>query len=157
MEDIKQYLLSVVICTIICAILAQISGKNGMVPSVLKLLTGLFIIYTVLSPWTKMQISDLSNYFSDLSLDALHAVDAGKESALKETGAIIKSQLEAYILDKASSMDLDISVHVELEHSQPPLPHSVQIKGNASPYTKKRMIQIITDELGIPKENLQWT
>lgn len=157
MEDIRQYLLSVILCTIICAITIHISGKTGMVPSVIKLLTGLFILYTVLSPWSKMRLTDLSSYFSDLKVDASVAVEEGKEASAQYAASIIKSELEAYILDKASSLGLDICVDVIMDESQPQLPHSVKIGGSVSPYAKQRLAQIISDELGIPKENLLWT
>jgi hypothetical protein len=104
-----------------------------------------------------MHISDLTDYFSDLSVDASTVVSQGKESAEQCTTAIIKSQLEAYILDKASLLELDISAEVLLDDSQPPSPKNVKIVGKASPYAKQRMLQIISDELGIPKENISWT
>lgn len=157
MEDIRQYLLSVITSAIICAVVINIIGKKGALSSVIRLLTGLFLIYTVLSPWTNFRLDNLTSYFSDLELSASVAASDGKESAIQATASIIKSQVEAYILDKASLLDMDITVEVTVEGSSPPSPTYIKIKGAFSPYGKQRLEQIISDELGIPKENQSWT
>lgn len=156
MEDIRQYLLSIITSAIICAIIVKIIGKNGLIASVARLLCGLFIVYTILSPWTKMQMLDLSSYFSDLKTNASAAVEEGKDAAVHTGTTLIKQQLEAYILDKAASLDMDISIEVIIDHASTQAPLSVKISGTASPYAKQRLIQIISDELGISKENQLW-
>lgn len=156
MEDIRQYLLSIVAAALICALIVNLVGKEGILLSVIKLLCGLFLVYTILSPWTKIQIPGLSSYFSDLRLDASRAVDEGKESALQASATLIKQQVEAYILDKALSLDMDISIEVVMDNADTQSPTGVRIKGTVSPYAKQRLTQIISDELGIPKENQVW-
>lgn len=157
MENIRQYLLSVVACATICAVVISITDKKSTLNPVIKLLAGLFMIYTVISPWAKLRIDGVKSYFSDIEINASSAVANGTASASGETGAIIKSQVEAYILDKASSIGAEISAEVIMDNSTPPLPKAIKISGTLAPYHKQRLEQIIADELGIPKESQSWT
>ena len=83
-------------------------------------------------------------------------VSEGKSMAANQVADIIKSQSEAYILDKANRMGLEISVEVELDNDNNSIPSSVCISGNISPYAKKVLSEYITDCLGIAKENQKW-
>ncbi len=156
MEDVRQYLLSLIAAAIICAVIISIIGKKGALTPVIKLLAGLFMLYTALSPWTKLRLDGVISYFSDLELKASVTASDGNASALQSTASIIKEQTEAYILDKASSVGTDISVEVIVEGTTPPAPCYVKISGTVAPYHKQRLSQIISDELGIPKENQWW-
>ena len=156
MGGIKQYLLSVMAAAIISALVITIIGKKGAHAAIVKLLTGLFLAMTVVSPWTKLQINDLSSYLEGIS----HEADSISSEAIalisEERASIIKKEIEAYILDKAALLELDIKVDVELSGEDPPIPHTVTISGAVSPYAKQRLQSIISDELGVPKEQQSW-
>lgn len=156
MDDIRQYLLSVVSAAVISALAINVIGKKGIYASVVKLLAGLFLSITVISPWAKLQIGDLSSYLDNLELDAADVIAKGEYMAADAAGTIIKDQLEAYILDKASAIGIQVKAEVVLTDTDPPVPCSVTISGAASPYAKQRLQQMIADELGIPKENQSW-
>lgn len=157
MENVRQYLLSLIASAIICAVATSIVGKKGALAPVVKLLAGLFIIYTALAPWAKLRLDGLLFYFNDLKLEGSVSASNGSDSAVQAAAAIIKNQTEAYILDKASSLGANIAVNVIMQGTTPPTPCYVEIKGTLSPYHKQRLEQIIINELGIPKENLSWT
>lgn len=156
MEGISQYLLSVIAAAIISGIAVNIFGKKGLYASAVKLIAGLFLVVTVMSPWTKLQFEDISSYFLDMQTDADLIVEEGEEIAVEAAVAIIKEEVEAYILDKACSLDVDIEVNVTFDTSDPLLPNAITIKGTASPYVKRQLQQMISDDLGIPKENQAW-
>lgn len=156
MENIRQYLLSVIVASIISALVIRIIGKTGAFASLIKLLAGVFLIITVIAPWTMLKLNDLSSYFSDIQLQASHAAQFGESLATDAKNSIIRTQIEAYILDKASELDVNIEVEVILAETEPHLPESVAIRGTVSPFGKQRLGQIIADELGIPKEKLLW-
>ncbi len=156
MQDIKQYLLSVTAAAIICGITVTLAGKKSTSGAVTKLIAGLILAVTVVSPLVKIKLQDLSGYISSFSADAAAAVEDGAYMATQANEAIIKSQTEAYILDKATSMDMDIAVEVELCDAAPAIPSGVTIRGAASPYEKKLLQQYIAKELGIPEENQSW-
>ena len=157
MDSIKDYLLSIIVAAVISGIATSVVGKKWTVGSVIKLLTGLFLIITVISPWTKLNISELTAYFSDYSSQAEDMAAQGQTVAQSEIAAIIKEQVEAYILDKASLLGLDVAVQVTLSETDPPTPESVTIQGAVAPYAKTRLEQILDTDLGIAKENQHWT
>lgn len=156
MDQIRQYLLCVCAAAILCGIANGIIEKKGSYSSVLKLITGLILALTVISPLVKIQWADVTQYVEGMTSDADDAVADGEAMAYEAEAAIIKSQTEAYILDKAASMGLNIEVEVTLSSSDPPLPCAVSVKGSVSPYSKALLSQYISEELGISEENQQW-
>lgn len=156
MENIRTYLLSVVSAAIICALVMGIVGNKSSYSKVVKLLSGLFLSITVISPWTNINIGDMTAYFSGLQADASHLTTEGSMIANTAAASIIIDQAEAYILDKAASLGVDLDVEVSLTNDTPPVPESVIISGTIAPYTKKQLEEIIANDLAIPKEKQSW-
>lgn len=156
MEAIRGYLLSVTAAAVICAVVSALLGKKGTISAMGKLLTGIFMAITVISPLAKIQLSNADALWDDLSVDAAAAVAAGEEAANNELRAGIKSQTEAYILDKAASVNVEVTVTVELSGEDPPVPERITIRGNVSPYARGQLENAITEDLGVAKENLIW-
>lgn len=156
MDSIRQYLLSVAAAAIICGIAIGLSGKKSAYSTIVKMLTGLILAVTVIAPLANMKLMDFSDYIDGLSIEADDAVLEGEIMAREATASIIKSNIEAYILDKAASMDLNIEVEVTLSSTSPPGPSAVLITGAVSPYSKEVLMQYIATDLGIPKENQAW-
>lgn len=157
MEDVRQYLLSVISAAIICAIAIRISAQKGMITSMVKLLAGLIMSITVISPLVKLRIDDISDYFGALEMEAGSYIDEGQESAAIERSAIITERIESYILDKATSLGMSIEVNVVLSDVDNQTPSYIYLCGEVSPYDKKQMQQFIENDLGIPEENQLWT
>lgn len=156
MGDVQQYLLTVTAAAMVCAVVNTLSGPKGTVKAVLKLLTGLFLALSVISPWLDIGQLNLSSFTDDLQNEAVDAVSLGETMALDSVGRIIKEKTAAYILDKAESLGLDIVVEVTLDSSNPPQPCAVKIDGATSPYAKDILMQYIEDNLKIAKENQSW-
>lgn len=156
MDSIKNYLISVIAAAIISGIATGIVGKKGTVGAITKLITGLFLIITVISPWSKLDIGWLSDYYSEYSIQAFDLITQGEAAAQDEITAIIKRQVEAYILDKASLLGMEIEVEVTMSETQPPTPESVTVIGAVAPYGKQRLEYILCNDLGIAKENQFW-
>ena len=152
----KQYILSIVVAGIICAIVDLFLDKKTTVGKLLKMLTGILMSVTILNPITQISFKNIGNYLNSISLDASGYVEQGKLSAHSEISSIIKTQTEAYILDKAKSMDLDVTVEVELDDNNS-VPCGVTIIGVISPYAKGLMASYIEETVGITRENQKWT
>ncbi len=155
MESIRQYLISVTGAAIICGCVTGILGSKGTIGSIAKFLCGLFMTVTVFSPLVDFRLPDLGSFMDSYQAEAdLSIADAEKVSHQMKT-EIITEQVRSYILDKADSMGLSISVEVSLDDAL--LPNMVIIKGEASPYAKSKLADHITENLGIPEEKLLWT
>jgi hypothetical protein len=152
----RDYIISIVVAGMICSFVDLLLDKKTATGKIAKMLTGIFMCVTVLAPLTNISFKHITNYFDSLSVYADNYVKYGKTSAQISICEIIKSQTEAYILDKAKSMGLDVAVEVELDDDNS-VPCGVTIVGEVSPYAKGLMVSYIEETIGITRENQQWT
>ena len=157
MNWISGYLLRITIAALVCGIATHLLGEKDTLGRITRLLAGIFMALTVVSPWTSVKLHDLTDYFEDLSVMADINVTVGENMAREELETIIKSRAQAYILDKADSFGADLTVEVILDSSEIPIPCGVRIAGEISPYGKKRLSQMITEDLAIDVEDQIWT
>lgn len=156
MDGLRDYIISIVSAAVLCSIAQGLIGKKSTYATIIRMVSGIFLAVTVISPWAKLQIADFTEYLKDLELEANTAAAVGKDALKDGLGSIIKEKCEAYILDKATSMGLDLSVEVTIDGSATPVPSAVTITGNISPYQKQKLKQIIAEEIGILEENQKW-
>ena len=155
MDAIRQYLLTVIIGAMICAIATKLCGKSSANSAIVKLLAEIFMLILLVSPLLKLKISDMTLIFEDDTF-AADAIAAGESYADEQTEGLIKESITAYILDKASTLDADVRVEIDLSDTVPQVPNSIVIYGDVSPYTKTVLKRMIADELGIPEESQIW-
>ena len=113
------------------------------------------VLLTMLQPVYHLEGSRLSEVFSPYISTQSHltAMTLNTDSLMKD---IIESECSAYIQDKATSLGLDITVSVDLNEDDIPGPAYVRISGQASPYGRAMLQQIIASELGVGKEGQEW-
>ncbi len=156
MAEVKAYLLSITAAAVVCTILRHIAGEKGTTEKIIRIITGVFMAVTLVSPLLNFNLKDIERYFSDFQAMSADAAETGTQMANAEMTDIIKLQTEAYILDKARQLGLEIDVEVKLSESNPPVPCHVVLTGTVSPYQKRYISQHISDKLGISQENQQW-
>ena len=139
MEALRQYVISVVAAAMLCGIVVRLF-PNGSGKQVGKLICGLFLAYTVLSPISRVDFSKLPDF-------SLRCMDDAEDAAAM-------GEKEAYILDKAA--DLHANLRVEVAVGEDNLPAAVTISGEASPYARRQIQAMIANDLGISKENQKW-
>ena len=100
MDGIRQYLLSVTGAAIICSILMSILGKKGMYSSVIRMLCGLFMAVTMISPVMRIHLKNFEAYFGELNVEANSAVSWGIQTAEDASAEFIKDKTETYIWTK---------------------------------------------------------
>lgn len=151
-----KYLLSVISAAIISSVITNAFEKNSTFRGIGRLLVGIFLAITVISPLVKLDIPDIDEYKNMIENDCGGLVEEGKEFYQNEKRAIITEQIESYISDKASAVGTDLNVTVQLSESEPPVPEMIELNGAASPYARRIVENIITQDLGVPKERLKW-
>ena len=156
MNSVGAYILRVTAAAVICGLISGIVGTKGALSSVVKLITGLFLCFSVISPFLKVNVGNLTGYLGDLQVSGDEIVMEGETAVKKELETIIKSKTEAYILDKAVSYGAELAVEVSVDASQIPVPNAVRVSGQISPYGKKQLQQIIANDLGIALEAQTW-
>ena len=157
MGELKQYILSIVAVCICCGIVGKITGGKSGSASIINMACGIILSIAVISPAVNINIGKLDNIFEDIKSDGdlyIHEAQNSSDQALR---AIISDRVCAYVLEKASSYDCNISnVEVFLTSDDIPVPESVEIVGTFSPYGKNHLSGIFELNLGIPKERQQW-
>lgn len=156
MEHISQYILSIVAVAIISSIAITLTEKNTTVTAPIKLLSGIILAITVIKPVTGLNIRSVEDYIGSIQADASAAIADGKSFSVEEESAIIKQNVEAYILDKATELGIAPQISVTLTESDPPVPCAVTLSGSASPYVRNVLQSFIETDLGIPKEQQIW-
>lgn len=156
MVELRQYILSIIAAAVICGIIIRLVNEKTQTGALVKMLAGLFLTLTVISPLAKIQLSNISTYITELEFDSHSITEAGETMAQESMSSIIMAQTESYILEKASSLHLNVSVDVKLSQDAIPVPREITIKGDASPYAKAQLQSCIVNDIGISEEYLTW-
>lgn len=156
MAGLGEYLLTVTAGAIICSIARYIAGDKSTAGKITKVVSGIFMTVTLISPIIEFQIDDLSYFLDDYRSMASEVSESGAQMANSAMEDIIKENTEAYILEEAIKMDMNITVEVTLCDSDPPVPYQVIVTGTVSPYKKTVLSRFISNNLGITQENQQW-
>lgn len=154
MSQLAGYAISAVSGSVIVAIVCSVFGDKNGISSVIKLVCGLFLTFVVINPLITLDFSRISDYIEHFTLEGMEAASAGENLAREAEGDIIKSHVQAYILDKAESLGTQLDVEVILDQDN--MPVAVELEGNISPYAKAKMTEMITEELAIAKEHQLW-
>lgn len=153
----KTYILCIIATAIVCAAVKSLVNKKTASGQIIQLLTGILMTATIMAPLTNISFRNVTDYLKGMRIDANTYVEQGRDASRDGISAIIKSRTEAYILDKAERMGLEITVEVELNDSNNSIPCAVTVSGVISPYARAILSTYIEDTLGISKENHKWT
>ena len=157
MESVGRYLTSVAAAAIICAVIEKLHPKSGTASVILKMMCGIFMAVTAVSPWLKLQVYDFTAYAHSFSLQADEASAWGYEVAEEYKRAIITERVSTYILDKAAQLDLSIEVEVTLTTDEKSIPCGVVITGDVPEGKRIQLARILETELGIGRSDQIWT
>ena len=156
MTQIRQYILSAVAAALLCSILRGSLGKTARFSALIDIVCGLFIAFILFAPLIDIDLNVIDFALADsFQMGAQDAVEEGEETAQAAVLSIIKEQTQAYILDKADSLGMNISVEVEIDQDTN-IPNGAIIHGTVSPYEKTMFCQYMEASLGIPEANQQW-
>lgn len=155
MESIRQYILSVTAAGLLCAIAKALCPDRGALSGLLKLICGVFLTFVLLSPGKNMDFSEISQYWMDFSQSGESIAREGEQISQEAMADIIKSQSEAYILDKAQTLREDVEVEVGLDDALTPA--SAVLTGDISPYGRSVLSDWMEQTLGISKEAQTWS
>lgn len=152
----RQYLLRIIAAGILCALITVCFNKNDTISYLVRLICGLFMMLTVISPWKTIQISSLMDSYELQTDEKDNIIAEGKAYSNDALRDVISEQCRTYIVEKAKGMGVDIDAEVMLSQEDLPTPCAVTISGGVSPYAKTRLEELLTQDLGIPKEQQKW-
>ena len=155
MDAIGEYLIGITAAAILCALVNKLSGK-GITAAATRMITGIVIAMAVISPWLEVRIGNVRNVLDDVRFSAEYFSQQGKDDANEAIRECILQQTQAYILEKADSLDLSVAVEVILSDGLPAIPEEVIITGSVSPYARESLSAYIQENLGIGTEAQTW-
>ena len=155
MGGLKDYIYAIVCASLICGIYIGFSPKKGISSVYIKQLIGIIMLIVLISPLRSLNFRQLPQWFEDYQQDAQAIIDLGQQSANSQRREFITQRARAYILDKATSLGLDITVEISLDEEMG-CPWEVRLEGAASAYAKERLGRIIAQELAVPEERQIW-
>lgn len=156
MGPAEKYILSIGLAAILVAILGRFMDSKSGTGNLFRMICGLFLAFTVLKPVGQFGLERLEILMSQYTVHADAVAAQGEALANEAVSAIIKQKTESYILDKAGLYNCRLQVQVTMGEGSSPVPESVVISGEVSPYTRTQLQRMITEELAIPKERQKW-
>lgn len=154
MEVLRQYIVSVVAAAILCGAVQSLV-KKGITGNILKLVSGIFLAYTLLSPISGRRWESFGETILPSREAATQAAQLGEDAAREAMAQIIREQTRTYILEKAQVLGVELEVEVILSGEN--VPQQVILRGSLSPNERRQLQSTIALDLGIPKENQQWS
>ncbi len=157
MDGIREYLIGVVAAALVCGIVTTlINSKTAMGLSV-KLIAGLLMVLAVVRPLMTISFDGLLGWTEDIHTGGMDYVSSGEIMANEAYRSSIKQQVESYILDEANALDCTLAVEVILSEEDMPVPKIVKLSGEISPYARQVITTLLTERLGIEREDQIWT
>ena len=156
MPVLREYLLSMTAAAILCVVSQHIIDNQSAAGKIIKTISGLFLALTVISPILEINFSDLDMDIQDIQNESQAIIADEVENSQSTLESIITEQTKAYILDEAKKIDLNVEIQLVLSDTNPPVPVEISISGEASPYKKKQLNNIISENLGINGEKIIW-
>lgn len=155
MSRMGQYVLSLLCAGILCGIGPRLLRDSGA-RELLKILCGLFLTVTLLSPLPGLDVEGSIRRILPASFSGEELSREGEAMSKEAMAQIIKTELKSYILDKAAQLGARIQVRVELSGDDIPLPSSVTVEGTFTREQKEVLQKLLEEQLGITKEAQEW-
>jgi len=114
------------------------------------------MLLAIVAPVCKLRFTASADIFENISNQADAITTSASASSNESICRIIKDNVQAYILDKANSYGVDLTVDVTLSEGEIPAPVSVSLTGDVAPYTKRLLSEMIEKDLGIGTEAQIW-
>lgn len=143
------YLMRLICAAILCAVIRSLAGEGQ---GIRKLICGVFLALCVLSVPVDMKLPDMDP--DKISDEARAAVMHGQDQAEEARETIIKEALAEYIWNKASELELELTIRLELTDEQ--TPENVFLTGSAESAARMQMTTELVQALGIGKEDVIW-
>lgn len=121
----------------------------------MQIMCGIFLLAAACSPVGLFTLPEFSADSTQYESDAQLIVQEAQENMKEQQAAIIISQTQSYIEDKAVQLGMDMEISVILNDEL--LPWEVSLQGATSTYARTRLSDIIAQDLNIPEERQVWS
>ena len=153
---IRGYLIRITAASILAALIRRMAPSGGPGRAA-KLGAGLLILLTAFGPLARADPVAAAERLARSGYDdPLSTGDFSRETN-RLMSDLISGQAEAYILDKARALGLEVTAEVETRvEDYYPVPWRVSIRGSPTETQKTALSRVIEEELGIPAARQEW-
>lgn len=152
---IGAYLIAVTAACML-AVMADALVKSPPVRRVARLVGGLLILLTVLSPLVRLEARDLTEFVEGFAQDANLDAEAVQTDYREQWAERVRELLEQNIEQQAASMGLTLRAEVVVRIGECPEPESVTLHGSAAPEEQMALQVYLVQTLGFAKERVIW-
>lgn len=138
------------------AVMADALVKSPPVRRVARLVGGLLILLTVLSPLVRLEARDLTEFVEGFAQDANLDAEAVQTDYREQWAERVRELLEQNIEQQAASMGLTLRAEVVVRIGECPEPESVTLHGAAAPEEQMALQVYLVQTLGFAKERVIW-
>ncbi len=157
MDAVREYLIGVIAAAVLCGIVTSMLNTKSVVGTCVKFLSGLLMLLAVIRPWVNISLDNILNWTDSITANGETFVTDGEMLAKDSYRQSIIDRTQAYILDEAKALDCELAVEVILSEDDIPIPKQVRLTGEVSPYARRAISNILTERLGIKREDQIWT
>ena len=151
MDAFRNYLLHLICSALVAGILSDLAEKTSFKKQ-MRLVCSLFVTVALLEPLVHLRLPNLEQMGNQFLTDAKDAVLQGENFRVRSVAGIIKDEAESYIQKEARAIGAELT----LDTGDPPAPESVILRGSFDASSEWEISSILTQQLGIPKENQTW-
>ena len=155
MDSIRQYIVSIISASIVCAVLKTLLGKSAY-SRIVQILCGTFLVFTFLAPLKHIDLQDAILSFQWDGNISEDAIQRGEDMSRKAIADIISSEVASYVVEKAASFGAEVHVEVTVSDEEIPAPVGIDIIGRLSPYIRSQLEEIISEDIGLTREDMRW-
>lgn len=152
---IGAYLIAVTAACML-AVMVDALVKSPPVRRVARLVGGLLILLTVLSPLVRLEARDLTEFVEGFAQDANLDAEAVQTDYREQWAERVRELLEQNIEQQAASMGLTLRAEVDVRIGECPEPESVTLHGAAAPEEQMALQVYLVQTLGFAKECVIW-
>lgn len=156
MEAVKHYLLAVTAAGLLCGIAGTMLGEKSAVGRIGRTVTGAVLALVMLGPLTGLRLGSLPDRIGDFAASGTAAAEKGSRAAAAASAEVLKTGLEAYILDKAASLNATVTAEVVVTEENIPQVDTVRLTGAVAPYARGQLAAWMEQTLGIDREKQIW-
>lgn len=157
MGAVRGWLLGLIGVSLVCA-LADALMPKGAVRRVGKLVCGLALILTVLTPLVKLNLDAGQRWLEGCLAEAEQREMELEQAVDNQMKIIIERDCAAYIVDKAAQLGAACSARTECRRDGGLyLPQRVEVTGAVPPPLQSELVQIIVRDLGVPEEQIDFS
>lgn len=157
MDTIREYLIGVIAAAILCGVVTNVLDTKSLVGTTIKLLAGLLMLFAVVRPWVNISLDNILDLQEGVTANGSGFVADGDRMAQEAYRKSIIERTRAYILDEARKLNCELTVEVILSEDAMPIPKQVKLTGEISPYARQSLSAILSERLGIQREDQIWT